>query len=52
MLMTLEEGEAMAVGKLPAVPYDSEDNSWEDLMISDPICPFIIPVTIVGAQSA
>lgn len=38
--------------KLPVVPYDSKDDSWEDPMVSDPICPFIIPLTIVGAQSA
>lgn len=42
----------MAVGKFQLVPYDSEDDGPEDPMVSKPIHPFIIPITIVIPQSA
>lgn len=36
------------MGKFQVVPYDSKDDGPEDLMVSDLIHPFIIPITIVS----
>lgn len=49
-MTTPEEGEVTTVGKYQLMPYDSEDEGLEDPMVSQPIHPFIIPVTIVGSH--
>lgn len=41
----------MTATKYQLVAYDNEDNGPEDPMVSEPIHPFIIPVTITGPQS-
>lgn len=43
--------EVPAAAKYPLVLYDSGDNTPEDPMVSGPIHPFIIPVTVMGPQS-
>lgn len=46
-----EEGEAPATVKYPEILYDSGDEVPEDPMVSNPIRPFIISVTVTGPQS-
>lgn len=44
---TQEEGvNTPAKARIPLVEYDSEDEGPEDPMVSNPIRPFIIPVTL------
>lgn len=41
-----EEGGSPTTARVPLVSYDSEDDGAEDPMVSNPIQPFVIPVTI------
>lgn len=46
-----EDEEVMTAVKYQLVAHNSEDEGPEDPMVSKPIHPFIIPVTITGPQS-